>query len=246
MFELTQKTPLSQVEKPVLIMAMTPRCGSTNLCSALAKLSHFGAPEEFFNVHGPMQQLAEATGAQSADDYVQELAGRAPIFAFKVKWNDFAPFAGRAAEVFPQARYVMLDRHDVDAQAISAYRALNTGEWHVRRGEQPVREAPKFDPVAIHHERFAIQVEREHWDRWFFDKAISPLRLMYETYTPSLPLAIARICALFDLPADLAPEVAGDFSVLRDTTTEKWLGWLAALRRGERPDLCDAGRGDGT
>jgi LPS sulfotransferase NodH len=95
--QFTPDTPLAPVEKTTLIIAMTPRSGSTNLCSALTKLKDLGDPQEYFNPRGPMEHFStKVTKTSSPQDYLAALAARADIFSFKIASVDWQPFAARA------------------------------------------------------------------------------------------------------------------------------------------------------
>lgn len=222
------------VYKRTIILAITPRSGSTQLCSMLDKDGRFGAPTEFFNTRGTMQRQMAHFGVSSLPDLVHAAADAAPeVFVFKVAWPDWQPFAHRAKAVFPAAAYVFLDRHDTDAQAVSLYRAAHTGAWHRRAHEPPgeAREVP-FDPVAIERARATTQAQREGWSHWFFDNGIVPLPLMYEHLTADPDKVVAAMCS-HALIAPPTKTLEGDLTILRDATSEHWCERLRRLRRGE-------------
>lgn len=230
MFELTAETPLTPVNKRTLVIAITARTGSTNLCSALAKLRTFGTPREVFNQRRAMQRFdAELGGCASADDYISRLASEGEIFAFKAAWLDWPPFAVRARQVFPQASYVYLHRLDLDAQAISLFRAKATDRWHLlANGADAAPADVEFDAEQIVRCRQQIVREDEAWRRFFFRNELKPLHIAYEHLADDLPRALRMICAEvgIDLPYDQAP--SGDLRITRDEITNEWKRRLSA------------------
>ncbi len=225
---LTPQTPLAPVAKPTLIIAITPRSGSTNLCSALSKTGLFGQSEEFFNPRGPYQTFTKQTGAATADEMLQRLTARAPAFAFKVAWSDWQPLAQRADKVFPHAVYAFCDRASHDAQAISFYRARFKNEWHRRQGAAPTEKKPDppFDAAAIRQCRDLIQRERDCWLAWFAARKIEPMPLVYEEFSKDIPQTVRSLAAYAGVAFN--GEVKGDYAVLRDDLTEDWLQRLQA------------------
>jgi trehalose 2-sulfotransferase len=233
MIELAPDTPLSPVDKSTLIIAMTARSGSTNLCSVLARLGRFGDPQEYFNPRGPMPHYARALGAATASDYLARLAQRAEIFCFKIAGGDWRPFAARAREVFPRACYVYLDRLDVDAQAISLYRAMASQHWHARANDKgPAPEPPPFDADAIETCRRQLLEENRIWSDFFAEAEIAPMRVSYEQMSADMPKTMQLICREVGVTVPEERVPAGAYKILRDELTDAWAERLRALRSG--------------
>jgi len=234
MIELTPSTPLAPIQKRTLIIAMTERSGSTNLCSVLSKLGPFGAPEEYFNPEGLMATVPDELGAADASDYLMKLADRAEVFCFKVSVSHWKPFRKRARQVFPNARYVFLDRLDVEAQAISLYRARSSWVWHRRIdwADQHGDQASEFDAAALEACRVHLQTGRAKWAEFFFENDIKPLNIMYEHMLADMPKAVQMICGEAGVLFFKSDVPQGEYKVLRDSVTEDWKQRLEALRVG--------------
>jgi LPS sulfotransferase NodH len=237
--QLTAKTSLAAVNKKTLIITMTPRSGSTNLCSVLSKLKTFGDPQEYFNPRGPMTHFAKAAKASTAADYLTAIAARADVFCFKVAAVDWGPFAARATSVFPNARYVYLDRIDIDAQAISLFRAKATQHWHARSIEKNAQPAatPRFDADGIEACRQELIAEKQRWSNFFFESDIKPLCIAYEQLLSDTPRAVQKICGEAGLDVSPQDVPTGDYRIMRDEITERWKKRLRKLR------LSAAGKG---
>jgi hypothetical protein len=59
--------------KPMYIIAMTARSGSTMLCSALQCLPETGKVEEYFNPRGPFQNFHTKYGGSDFSDYLHNI-----------------------------------------------------------------------------------------------------------------------------------------------------------------------------
>jgi LPS sulfotransferase NodH len=188
---------LKPVPGRVLVIAITARTGSTQLCSILGQLGNFGAPEEIFNPRGAMPYLCRRHCRGRTEDYLVNMARGVEVFCFKVAACDWQPFASHASRLFPQAQYVHLQRHDLDAQALSLARAIATGTWHQAVNDREssdgtVRESLPVELVA----RCRQQIEREceGWIRFFGEQGIRPLPLWYEDSVADPAYTVRRIC----------------------------------------------------
>lgn len=203
-------------EKRTLVIAMCgARVGSTNLCSVLAKLGHFGEPVEALNGRGPNTPLTRGLATYGdANAYLQAMASQAAILCFKTAWIDWAPLAATAVTTFPNASYLYLDRFDTEAQAHSAARAIQTGIWHRKKGEAAPPAQVEIDQDILQRTRDQIELERLSWRNFFFENRITPALLSYEQASANMLEAVTQICALVNIePPAVAPE--GDLMVLR-------------------------------
>lgn len=234
MIELTPHTPLAPVQKRTLIIAMTERSGSTNLCSVLAKLGPFGEPEEYFNPEGLMATVPDQLGAVDASDYLQKLAARSEVFCFKISVSHWKPFRNRARDVFPNARYVFLDRLDVEAQAISLYRARASWVWHRRIDwADQRRDQGDFDAAELEACRTHLLTGKAKWAEFFFENDIKPLNIMYEHMLADMPRAVQMICGEAGHLVFKTDVPSGEYKVLRDELSDDWKERMRALRSGE-------------
>jgi LPS sulfotransferase NodH len=172
--------------KPALMIAMTPRTGSTHLCAALAAGGKVGTPTEIFNTRGPVPVEKKRRRVNSFAAYVDSF-NRDPggHFLFKTGFPDFAVVAGIYRRIFPDLRIVYLDRRDVIAQGVSLFRALASGTWHeaADRPAQPHQDiAAKFDLAEINRLIDGLEAEKRAWKRFFAAEAVAPRKLWYEDF----------------------------------------------------------------
>jgi LPS sulfotransferase NodH len=204
-------TQFDPVHGPCLIIAMTARTGSSQLCSILGQLGVFGIPLECLNPRGPLQWILTEYQIEEPSSYLTSLSKRCQHFCFKVAGGDWTPFADRASRLFPNARYVYLERHDHRAQAESLARALLSGVWHHERGRPipvlpPIRARDFAQKVRLASEQLAG--ERALWQHFFEASGITPLKISYESLTRDPASAVRSIChfAGVDLPDGPIPE----------------------------------------
>jgi LPS sulfotransferase NodH len=231
MIELTPDTPLAPIHKKTLIIAMTERCGSTNLCSILTKLGLFGKVDEFFNPNDVMPYYGLQFAATDAADYLAKLAQQAEVFCFKISGLNWRPFAKRAKAVFPNARYVYLDRLDLDAQAVSLYRARGTSIWHATDATN-ASSTLDLDPAEVEACRQHLLIGKAKWSQFFFEADIKPLTIMYEHMLADMPKAVQMICGEAGLLVFKNKVPSGDYRILRDHQSEGWKEELRSLRVG--------------
>jgi LPS sulfotransferase NodH len=211
--------------KPTVMLAMTPRTGSTHLCAALHAAGLPFEPTEILNPRGPAGELAARRGAHSFAAYIESLAATpGPLFMFKTGWLDFAPHASAARRLFPDLRVVYLNRRNVAAQAVSDFRAKTFNLWHRRPG-QPRPDAATlaqgFDPDEIMRLLRALEAEKQAWETWFTANGVAPLRLAYEEFEPDVNIALRILAAVLQLPLQRVPPGTG-LEKLADATSADW------------------------
>jgi len=215
-------------EKPAVMIAMTPRTGSTHLCAALAQTEGVKLPNEIFNPRGVLHAEKARRGVTLFSDFVSSFnEDTGPCFFFKTSWQDFSPLAKSYKRIFPNLLVVYLDRRDVIAQAVSLYRAAETGTWHVPRG-QPITTRAGASPDQLRLPDLSdwlekIESEKRCWQRFFADEAIAPLRLFYEDFSADVAGAIAVISDFLGvtLNREIGPHVG--FQKLADAASEAWV-----------------------
>ena len=211
--------------KPAIMIAMTPRTGSTFLCTALHQAGQSLEPNEIFNPRGPAQVERARRQAAGFADYIASF-GRDPdeAFIFKTGWHDASPLAPAVTRLFPRLHVIYLDRRNIAAQAVSQFRAEISGIWHKRPGqaEQTFDPEGRFDLARICQIVGNLEREKQSWEEWFATHGIAPLRLDYRLIKSDVREALRRIAAGTGLK--LRPERAtnGGLLKLADATSAEW------------------------
>ena len=144
----------------------------------------------------------EPASEWSRHDYARYLAaslteGTSPngVFGAKLMWGYFGDFmelmrgiprfaamgdGSLLAAAFPGLRYVFVSRNDKVRQAVSLWRALQTGAWRSEHdGANPdARVVYSFD--AIDHLLDQLRRSEDAWRGFFFRTGQRPLTLLYE------------------------------------------------------------------
>ena len=223
----------------------TPRSGSSLLCEALTNTGVAGRPAEFF-WRGGEPAWAAAWGVP-ADDFAIYLRaallhGTTPngVFGAKMMWGYLEDFVAQARQipayaplglpdllstVFPNLQYIWLSRRDKVRQAISHWRALQTGTWgQTSDSRSPSTAEPRYDRAAIDHLVREVVAHDAAWSSYFAENRVEPLRIEYETFVSRYEATILEVLDFLSVP------VPADLGTSRrrmrrqaDTLTEEWV-----------------------
>lgn len=152
--QFSEKHDFPVIDKPsqILVIASTARCGSHMLGHALYKTNSFGFPLEYAN-RGNLPRWRQRFGTDRFADLMsliqQHRTSENGVFSIKVHYNHLQQFGGfvNFKSMFPNAKYILLSRHDVLQQAVSLAIANQTGVWIA--GQQPVNNLPVYDAEQI-------------------------------------------------------------------------------------------------
>ena len=183
-----------------LIVCATPRTGSSLLCDALRNTGLAGRPDEYF-CPSDEREYSKVWGTSTYVDYLNKVVeeGTTPngIFGLKIMWHHLSYFRKKISKIphftyiktynlfttlFPDSRYVWIRRRDKVCQAVSLYRARQTGSYRwFQEGSQEKKRTLKFDFRAIDHLVREIQKWESGWKRYFEVLGIPPYTVLYET-----------------------------------------------------------------
>jgi len=174
-----------------LFVCTTPRSGSNLLDGLLASTGLVGEPAEDF---GPVfeTQVLPTLGRAGIGQYLLGCVSRAVGGVYSMKLHGFqrdrflhllSLLRGAhgfrdgelIAAVFPRPRYVWLRRQDVVAQAVSWWKATESGVWIGAQGS-----GAEFDFDGIDEGVQKMREENDAWRRWFSSAGIEPLEVLYE------------------------------------------------------------------
>jgi trehalose 2-sulfotransferase len=97
---------------------------------------------------------------------------------------------------FPNLHYIWLTRRDTVAQAVSHWKAIQTGIWHVAGHEDQVPATePKYDFQAIHHLAREVESHNAAWQRYFADNGIQPFDVVYEDLVEGYEATVYQLLA---------------------------------------------------
>jgi LPS sulfotransferase NodH len=125
--------------------------------------------------------------------------------------------AADLAALFAPARWIQVSRSDKVAQAISFWRAKNTGRWQVYANE--AEPEPEYDFLGIRDALHEIELDDRLWDDFFTRAGITPVRVAYEALEADPAGGLAGLLGTLGLPAD-APVLGVPLRRQRDTHSE--------------------------
>jgi LPS sulfotransferase NodH len=115
------------------------------------------------------------------------------VFGAKLMWAYTQSFLNRLRELdatadndakligkrFPDPRFIWTRRDDVEAQAVSWAKAIQTGYWHRWDRAAPDAEL-SYDRHQIDALARAVETHNAAWQRWFTTNGIEPFTLIFE------------------------------------------------------------------
>jgi trehalose 2-sulfotransferase len=195
------------------VVASTPRCGSTFLCSLLWQTGVLGAPSEYWNCHksGARKtigiRMMERLEATSGADYLRKLLAcrTSPngVFGLKVHFFDFQEVLRGFPQVLDQlspVTYISIERQDKIAQAVSLARSLQTGAWTAKINRE--RPAVTYDRDLIARCLSSLETQRIGWLRWFEANRIDPHVVTYEKLAADKDGVVSGIVELLGVEGD--------------------------------------------
>lgn len=232
------------------IICYAPRSGSTHLISLLQHTNILGKPSDFLNLdyvnlETDAEQLYRATGGRdigsacklqavrSVEDFLQSVAAatRTPNGVFGLKADLYQSSMLMRRGLFGDARiswkYIYLTREDVLMQAISYYRAIQTGKWSSISSAEP-RDC-EFDEDGILRCVRTITEIMCGWEYAFALFGIRPLRFTYESLEADPRGALERLVAFTGVPYNRsALPLLSAYSRQRSPKHDEWAARIRA------------------
>ncbi|BBA89743.1 MULTISPECIES: trehalose 2-sulfotransferase [Mycobacterium] len=154
-------------------------------------------------------------------DYVRTV-GRTPngVWGGKLMWNQTPLLLNRARQlpnrsgdglsaairdvIGENPLLVYVYRPDVVSQAVSFWRAVQTGVW--RGHPDPARDArASYHAGAIAHVVSMLRAQEQGWRSWFAEEGIAPMEISYPVLWRNLTELVGNILEALGLDARLAP-----------------------------------------
>jgi len=211
-----------------LVVCASARTGSTWLAHLLAERG-YGIADEYLNSTPPFRgAMQKRLGGNNAADYLARVVScrtsRSGVFAIKV----FAShLRGAGMELDDLLRMlpgektlVHLRREDVDAQAVSALIASQSGVW---QHEQLTPMRLKYRPLQIKRLRDRMRRSVQYWQESFAAIGHQPLEITYESLRDDTEATLARIASAVGVPFDVSPADLPDLPRVAQETKQDWL-----------------------
>lgn len=129
---------------------------------------------------------------------------------------------GLLETAFGKLKFIYLHRDNLVAQAISLYRAQQTGYWHVHEGRPPERP-PEFNFGAIDALVSTLRQDNLAWQSWFRDVGVEPMLIRYEDFTRDSQGITSEVLRFLNVEMPLNVELHASNKRLADEMTTVWL-----------------------
>jgi len=227
-------------DRPTLMIAMTARTGSSHLCSGLSSVLPIGKPTELLNARDTLVWEKKKRGVSTFAELLESYFDESPeTIVFKTSWNDFSYFKDKIFGMFPKLKIIYLNRLDVEAQAVSLFKAIVSGHWHdspdIKRGEKLTENQlmQKFDLPRICRIIGELDKEKSAWEEFFFTHQTLPVRINYESFMSDLPAAVKLVAKAVGYEHIDVACAHSNFSALSDKVNDEWLKILRNYRSGQ-------------
>lgn len=241
------------------LICSTQRTASTLLCQMLTDTGIAGAPDEFFfyilNAPRPPwnEWLRDPTNIDIFYKQMEDYTTTNGVFGANIMWRHFNYMTYQLrqlpidqslevdqllAETFANPCYIWTTRQNKVRQAVSLWRAQQTGVW--LSGRQSLLSpfwttTPKFSYERIDALVQEIQADENSW-KWFFDyHDIQPLVVVYEEFVSAPVQTLQEVLEYLDLSVP-ASTVLPTPRLKRqaDGLTEEWIQKYHERKQSEK------------
>ncbi|WP_310599626.1 Stf0 family sulfotransferase [Desulfobulbus sp.] len=167
--------------KQVLILASTPRVGSTLLLRGLMSIDAIAASTEFFNpVH--RVDFEARWGTLSDKEYLEKLIQHRTksngLFAVKAHYNHFSLYEQYLKSF--NLHFISIQRKDIVLQAVSWFKGELTESWSSEKVSRKNINESDYDFYAISSKVKEINELYQQWETYYSVNGHTPDRIFYE------------------------------------------------------------------
>ncbi|MFS0869336.1 Stf0 family sulfotransferase [Paenibacillus xylanilyticus] len=213
------------------------RTGSTLLSEALSSTGLAGKPGEWLH----FQQKSPDTLKREDLEQMWE-QGTTPngVFGIKInfeqRWIDairnlyHLPSGVSRAEVwstgFPNCtKHIYMTRRNKVRLAVSWWRAIVSGEWHRKHGDQAEKHniADQYHFDAIKHLLIESNMCEAAIEDFLSESGIIPLTIVYEDFIQDYEGTVIKVLEYLDIPSDHVTISPPSFDPIADEVSEQWV-----------------------
>lgn len=218
-----------------LMVASTPRSGSTAVCLELWRTGLLGAPLEYLNFH-----LTSKVGRWRFDGttalYYWEVIHRLRtsangVFSYKMFPSQYAELLKKTPQLVEKIApntVVHLSRRDKLDQAISLSKAARSGVWFA--GAKPTHAPPPLDVEHVKKMYLALLQQENVWEQIFKLTNADVHRICYEDFCHDPLAVVSSVLAHAAVGTDKGAALSvPPIGVQRNETSKLWRDQLTAL-----------------
>lgn len=221
------------------------RTGSSLLTTALEATGIAGKPHEWFNCIPTLLDEFQATSHAELQEKLWML-GSTPNGVFAIKHSFCQPHFDKLVETirkfptcspaeanpahiwesaFPGHRHLFMTRRNKVRLAVSWWKAIQSGEWHLRAGESPkaVDLASSYSFEAIDHLYNECSMREAGIQEFFRQGKIVPLNIFYEDFVQEYETTIRRVLDYIGVDHRAVTVPAPPLAKTADEISEEWV-----------------------
>jgi trehalose 2-sulfotransferase len=221
------------------------RTGSTLLYKALESTGVAGVPREWFNCPPDLISTYRKASHAELQDYLYKL-GTTPNGVFGISHSFHQPHFSQLIEtlrqfpaspqnetervavwehVFPSHRHIFMTRRNKVRLAVSWWRAIQSGEWHVAPSEPrksvDLSKAYSFD--AINHLYNECSMREAGIQEFLAEGGITPLNVFYEDFVQNYERTVRTILDYLELDSQTVTIAPPALTKLADEASGEWV-----------------------
>ena len=221
------------------------RTGSTLLCKALEATGIAGTPREWFNCPPDLLETFHQPNHSALQAYLWKL-GSTPNGVFGINHSYYEPHFSQLTEtlrkfpicppaetsrtkiwehIFPNHCHIFMTRRNKIRLAVSWWKAIQSGEWHLSTGEQPksvdISNAYSYD--AINHLYNECSMREAGIQEFFNEGNLTPLNIFYEDFVQEYEKTIRTILDYLELDSGSMPIASPALTKTADAVSEEWV-----------------------
>lgn len=223
----------------------TQRTGSTLLYKAIESTGAAGVPREWFNCPPDLLTTFRKTSHAELQDYLYKL-GSTSNGVLGISHSYYEPHFSQLIEtlkkfpacppaetsqsavwkhVFPNHSHIFMTRRNKVRLAVSWWRAIQSGEWHVPLNEprKPVDLSDKYSFDAINHLYNECSMREAGIQEFFTEGGIVPLNIFYEDFVQEYEQTVRTILDYLELDSRSVNIAPPALTKLSDDVSEEWV-----------------------
>jgi LPS sulfotransferase NodH len=212
---------------------------------ALESTSIAGVPREWFNCPPDLLSTFHKANYNELQEYLYKL-GTTSNAVFGTNHSYYEPHFSQLMEtlrkfpacpkeetrrtaiwetVLPNHRHIFMTRRNKIRLAVSWWRAIQSGEWHVPHGEQrkPVDLSDKYSFDAINHLYNECSMREAGIQEFFAEGGITPLNIFYEDFIQNYEGTVHGILDYLELDSKSITIAPPALVKTADAVAEEWI-----------------------
>lgn len=223
----------------------TQRTGSTLLCKAIESTGVAGKPREWFNFPPDLLSTYRKTDHAELQEYLWKI-GTTDNGVFAINHSFYEPHFTQLIEtlrkfpacpptvtkrtevweqVFPNHRHIFMTRRNKIRLAVSWWRAIQSGEWHLPTDQprKPVDLSNAYSFDAINHLYNECSMREAGIQEFFIEGGITPLNIFYEDFIQDYEGAVRTLLDYLELDSSSVTITPPALTKLADDVSEEWV-----------------------